>query len=111
MRSAINVFKSDMILLWPIQLLPQRCKQKEIEKMPKTIFNLARIQVSDYHPVQLLFELQEKLEGFNRDDFADLMGVQPQTVRQWCSKNGNPNPQARQLAGEIKARLERDRVL
>ncbi|NEQ72745.1 MAG: hypothetical protein F6K23_06460 [Okeania sp. SIO2C9] len=79
--------------------------------MPKTIFNLARIQVSDYHPVQLLFELQQKLEGFNRDDFADLMGVQPQTVRQWCSKHGNPNPQARQLAGEIKARLQRDRVL
>ncbi|MDJ0517801.1 MAG: hypothetical protein QNJ74_16650 [Trichodesmium sp. MO_231.B1] len=79
--------------------------------MPKTIFNLARIQVSDYNPVQLLFELQNNLEGFNRDDFAELMGVQPQTVRQWCSKHGNPNHQARQLAGEIKARLERDRVL
>ncbi len=79
--------------------------------MPKTIFNLARIQVSDYNPVKLLFELQENLEGFNRDDFAELMGVQPQTVRQWCSKHGNPNPQARQLAGEIKARLQRDRVL
>lgn len=79
--------------------------------MPKTVFNLARIRVCDYHPVQLLFELQEKLEGFSRDDFAELMGVQPQTVRQWCGKHGNPSPQARQLAGEIKARLQRDRIL
>lgn len=79
--------------------------------MPKTIFNLAKIQVSDYHPVQLLFELQENLKGFSRDDFAELMGVQSQTVRHWCSKDGNPNPQARQLAGEIKARLQRDCIL
>ena len=79
--------------------------------MPKTIFDLTRIKVSDYHPVQLLFELQEQFTGFSRDDFAELMGVQPQTVRQWCSKHGNPNPQARQLAGEIKTRLQRDRIL
>ncbi|WP_293152340.1 hypothetical protein [Okeania sp. SIO2C9] len=40
-----------------------------------------------------------------------MMGVQPQTIRQWCSKGGNPNPQARQLAGEIKARPQRDLIL
>lgn len=53
-------------------------------------------ETAELNPVELFF-----LSGMKRDDFADLMGVQKQTIDTWCAGIYKPNRQARRLAAEI----------
>lgn len=57
---------------------------------------MSRIEAPEFNPVELFF-----LSKLRRDDFADLMGVEKQTVDTWCCGRYKPSRQARRLAAEI----------
>lgn len=53
-------------------------------------------EATELNPVDLYF-----LSGMRRDDFAELMGIQKQTLDTWCAGIREPSRQARRLAAEV----------
>lgn len=57
---------------------------------------LATEEITELNPVELLY-----LTKMRREDFAEVMGVQKNTLDTWCMGIREPSRQARRLAAEV----------